>query len=75
MIEKKLDELKNCFWTNLEELVQDVEEATGAFAEDWCYEYVVISYEEDSEDVQVEIRLGCTERTIIIESFEEVYRG
>lgn len=75
MIEKILEDMKNEFWTQLEELVHDVEEATGAFAEDWCHEYVVISHEEDGEDVQTEIRLGGTGRTITIESFEEVYRG
>lgn len=75
MIEKRLEELKNCFWTNLEELVREIEEVTGAFAEDWCSEYIVISYEDDGDDVQVEIRLGGTERTITVESFMEVYRG
>lgn len=75
MVKTKLEELKNNFWTSIEELAGEIEDVTGAFVEDWCSEYIVISYEEDDEDVQVDIRLNVAGRTITIESFEEVYRG
>lgn len=38
-------------------------------------EYVVVAYEDDDEDVQVQVRLSGTESTIVIDSYEEVYRG
>lgn len=79
MIEKKLEGLMNDFWTTLEEVVADVYNAIYPDIEcdilDANREYIVVGYEDDGEDVQVEIRLGGTERTITVESFEEVYRG
>ena len=74
-MEQKLENLMNGFTTCLEDMVAEIEEATGAFAEDWCYEYVIISYEEDGEDVQVQINLGGTKGTIIVTGYEEIYRG
>lgn len=38
-------------------------------------EYVVVAYEDDDEDVEVQIKLAGTESTIVIDSYEEVYRG
>lgn len=37
-------------------------------------EYVVIGYEDEDEDVQVQIKLGGTARTIVIDSYEEIQR-
>lgn len=70
----RFEELQNCFWTKLEEVVEEIEEC-GAEVLESSREYIVASYEDDGEDVQVEFRLSGTERTITIESFEEVYRG
>lgn len=74
-MEKKLEALLNGFTTNLCDMVQEIEEATGAEVIEANFEYVVIAYEEDGEDVQVKINLGGTKRTVIVKSYEEVYRG
>lgn len=74
-MEKKLEALLNGFTTNLCDMVQEIEEATGADVIEANFEYVVIAYEEDGEDVQVKINLGGTKRTVIVKSYEEVYRG
>ena len=74
-MEQKLENLMNGFTTCLEEMVAEIEEATGAEVIENNYEYVVIAYEEDGEDVQVKINLGGTKRTVIVTGYEEVYRG
>lgn len=74
-MEQKLENLMNGFTTCLEDMVADIEEATGAEVIENNYEYIVIAYEEDGEDVQVQIKLGGTKRTIIVTGYEEVYRG
>ena len=74
-MEQKLENLMNGFTTCLEDMVVDIEEATGAEVIENNYEYIVIAYEEDGEDVQVQISLGGTKRTIIVTGYEEVYRG
>lgn len=38
-------------------------------------ECVVAAYEDEDEDVQVQFKLAGTESTIVIDSYEEVYRG
>lgn len=76
---ERLEELSGYFWTTLEDVVADIYHAFHAEVEcdvlDATREYVVVGWVEDDEDVQWEIKLGGTERTITIESFEEVYRG
>lgn len=74
-MEQKLQNLMNGFTTCLEDMVAEIEEATGAEVIESNYEYVVIAYEEDGEDVQVQIKLGGTKRTIIVIGFEEIYKG
>lgn len=74
-MEKKLEALMHGFATCLEDMVADIEEATGAEVVDATFEYVVIAYEEDGEDVEVMIKLGGTKKTVIVTGYEEVYRG
>lgn len=74
-MEQKLEALLDGFTTNLCDMVQEIEEATGADVIEANFEYVVIAYEEDGEDVQVKINLGGTKRTVIVKSYEEIYRG
>ena len=74
-MKQKLENLMNGFTTCLEDMVAEIEEATGAEVIANNYEYVIIAYEENGEDVQVQINLGGTKRTIIVTGYEEVYRG
>lgn len=74
-MEQKLENLMNGFTTSLADMVAEIEEATGAEVIESNYEYVVIAYEEDDEDVQVLIKLGGTKHTVIVTGYEEVYRG
>ena len=74
-MEQKLQNLMNGFTTCLEDTVAEIEEATGAEVIESNYEYVIIAYEEDGEDVQVQIKLGGTKHTIIVVGFREIYRG
>lgn len=74
-MEQKLENLMNGFTTSLADMVSEIEEATGAEVIEETFEYVVIAYEEDGEDVQVKINLGGTKRTVIVTGYEEVYRG
>lgn len=64
----------NGFYGKIDELIEELEndgyevlEANG--------EYIVVGYEEEDEDVQVELKLGGTERTIVVTEATEVYRG
>lgn len=74
-MEQKPEALLDGFTTNLCDMVQEIEEVTGAEVIEETFEYVVIAYEEDGEDVQVKINLGGTKNTVIVKSYEEVYRG
>ena len=73
-MEKKLEALLNGFTTSLADMVVEIEEATGADVIEATFEYVVIAYEEDGEDVQVKLNLGGTKNTVIIKSYEEICR-
>ncbi len=75
-MEKKLNEMignwygeQRDIFVELNEMGVDVFEANS--------EYITAGYTDKEEDEAVElmIRLGGTERTITIESIEEVYRG
>lgn len=74
-MERKFEELMNGFTTCLEDMVSEIEEATGAEVIESNFEYVIVAYEEDGEDVQVLIKLGGTKRTVIVVGYEEIYRG
>ena len=74
-MENRFEQLLNGFTTCLEDMVAEIEEVTGAEVIEATFEYVVVAYEEDGEDVQVQIKLGGTKRTVIVTGYEEVYRG
>ena len=74
-MERRFERLMNGFTTCLEDMVAEIEEVTGAEVIEENFEYVVVAYEEDGEDVQVRINLGGTKRTVIVTGYEEVYRG
>ena len=59
----KLDEFKNDFWTNLGEMVADIEEAGYEVAEA-NNEYLAIVFEDEEEMI---VYLGHANRTIWIE--------
>ena len=59
----KLDEFKNDFWTNLDEMVADIEEAGYEVAEA-NNEYLAIVFEDEEEMI---VYLGHANRTIWIE--------
>lgn len=66
---EKLEQLQGQFWTRLDELVEDIED-TGVEVVDSNREYIEVVYEDEETYV---IRLGGTERTIVIDKIEEVY--
>lgn len=68
---ERLNELEGNFWTRLDELVEDIAEL-GFEIDEANREYIVASTECNGEDVTYEIRLGGTERTITINSIEEI---
>lgn len=67
----RLEELKSNWWTRLDELVEEIEEM-GYEVLEQNREYIVCCDEEDGSDEQYQIRLGGTERTIIVEEIEEI---
>lgn len=67
----RLEELKNNWWTRLDELVGEIEEMGYGVLEQ-NREYIVCFDEEDDSDEQYQIRLGGTERTIVVEEIEEI---
>lgn len=67
----RLEELKNNWWGNLEELVEEIEEM-GYEVLEQNREYIICWPEENDSDEQYQIRLGGTERTIKVEGIEEV---
>ncbi len=77
IFEKATDILETISWhSRLEEMVEEIEEK-GFDVLEANMEFIVVAYEDEEteEDVQVEIKLGGTERTIVFESFREIYRG
>ena len=65
MTREKIEDMKNEFWTVLEELVEDLEDKEIEVLEA-NEEYVVVSDEED-EDEEILIYLARANRTIWIE--------
>lgn len=70
------EKLKNMgtWWGRNEDLIEDLEEM-GLEVLEHNDEYIVVAYEEDEKDVQLQITLDGTPRTIVIGSVEEIYRG
>lgn len=69
---ERLYELENGnFWTNVHDLVDEIEEL-GFEIDDYNREYIVVSTDEDDEDNSFELLLGGTERTIIIKLIKEI---
>ena len=65
MTREKIEDMKNEFWTVLEELVEDLEDKEIEVLEA-NEEYIVVSDEED-EDEEILIYLARANRTIWIE--------
>lgn len=72
-MKEKLENM-GTWWGRNEDLIEDLEEI-GLEVLEHNDEYIVVAYEEDEEDVQLQIMLGGTTRTIVIGSVEEIYRG
>lgn len=74
----RLEELKDlvcgCFWTRLEELVEELED-NGYEVLHADRESVSVGYTEDDEDVEAKLYLCGTENTVTVTSVEEAYRG
>ena len=68
-----LKNLENSWYGRLEDIVEELEDL--GIDTDCCYisrEFIGVSFEEDGEDVEVDIRLGGTERTITIDDVKLV---
>lgn len=70
----QIERIQNDWYGRIEDLIEEIESA-GMEVEESNREYIVASYEDDGEDVQIEFRLGGTETTITVEDVREVYRG
>lgn len=64
----------NGFYGQIDDLTEELEK-DGYEVLEANSEYIVVGYDDEDEDVQVELKLGGTERTIIITETTEVYRG
>lgn len=72
-MKEKLESM-GTWWGRNEDLIEDLEEM-GLEVLEHNDEYIVVAYEGDEEDVQLQITLDGTPRTIVIGSVEEIYRG
>lgn len=70
----EIEKIQNDWYGRIEDLIEEIESA-GMEVEESSREYIVASYEDDGEDVQIVLRFGGTERTITVEDVREVYRG
>ena len=73
MAMERLEELQYGWYSSLEELVEEIEEA-GFSVDEASHEYISASYEDEDETVYIDIRLCGTERTIKVNSIEEIER-
>jgi len=67
----KLEAMKNGWYGHLEDITEELEEI--GIDPECCYicrEYISFTTEIEEENVEVLIRLGGTERTITVDSFE-----
>lgn len=73
MAMERLEELQNGWYSSLDELVEEIEEA-GFDVDEVNREYITVSHEDEDETVYIDIRLCGTERTIKVNSIEEIER-
>lgn len=65
--------IMNDWYGCMEDLLQDLK-SYGFDVLEYNRESITVSYDDAGEYVQVHLVLGGTERTIVVEDFEEVYR-
>ena len=64
---KRLKDLQGDFWTNLDELVEDIEDQLGYEVVFKSREYLSIIDPDAEDDAEYKLSLGGTERTIVVE--------
>lgn len=64
---KRLKDLQGDFWTNLDELVEDIEDKLGYEVVFKSREYLSIVDPDAEDDEEYKLTLGGTERTIVVE--------
>lgn len=70
---ENLKNLEGNWYGRLEDIVEELEDL--GIDTEGCYisrEFIGVSFEEDDEDYEVDIRLGGTERTITVDSVKLV---
>lgn len=65
--------IMNDWYSCMEDLLQDLK-SYGFEVLEYNSESITVSCDDAGEYVQVRLVLGGTERTIVVEDFEEVYR-
>lgn len=69
--------IMNDWYGSMEDLFQDLFQDLKHYGfevlESNC-ESITVSCDDDGDYVQIELALGGTERTIVVEDFEEIYR-
>ena len=65
--------IMNDWYSCMEDLLQDLK-SYGFEVLEYNRESITVSCDDADEYVQVRLVLGGTERTIVVEDFEEVYR-
>ena len=66
--------IMNDWYGSMEDLLQDLKHYGFEVLESNC-ESITVSCDDDGDYVQIELALGGTERTIVVEDFEEIYRA
>lgn len=64
---KRLKDLQGDFWTNLDELVEDIEDKLGYEVVFKSREYLSVIDPDAEDDAEYKLTLGGTERTIVVE--------
>lgn len=64
--------IMNDWYGNMEDLFQDLKHYGFEVLES-NRESITVSCDDDGDYVQIELALGGTERTIVVEDFEEIY--
>ena len=65
--------IMNDWYGSMEDLFQDLKHYGFEVLES-NRESITVSCDDDGDYVQIELALGGTERTIVVEDFEEIYR-
>lgn len=69
---EKLKALEGNWYGRLSDIVEELEEmGVDTDCCSVCREYIVVSFDEDEEDMEVIIHLGGTENTITVYSVEQ----